>query len=52
MAYNQIINDEITDLIENDKTSDGMPLIIIDGMPFTWEDVNVFRRFPIKDKDV
>lgn len=38
-AYKTIINDQITGLIEYDEASDGSPLIIIDGKPFTWEEV-------------
>jgi hypothetical protein len=54
IAYNTIINDQITGLIEYDETSDGTPLIIIDGKPFTWEDVGkmlmAFEGFQIKLK--
>jgi hypothetical protein len=40
--------------LEYDETSDGTPLIIIDGKPFTWEDVGkmlmAFEGFQIKLK--
>ncbi|MBY0097315.1 DUF7713 domain-containing protein [Mesobacillus maritimus] len=38
-AYNDILNDQIKGLIEYDETSDGTPIVIIDGKPFTWEEV-------------
>lgn len=51
-AYNTIINDQITGLIDYDETSDGSPLVIIDGGPFTWEEVGkmvmAYEGFQIK----
>ena len=38
-AYNAVINDRITGLIEYNELSDGTPLVIIDGKPFTWEEL-------------
>jgi hypothetical protein len=53
-AYKTIINDQITGLIGYDDTSDGFPLIIIDGKPFTWEEVGkmlmAYEGFQIKLK--
>jgi hypothetical protein len=53
-GYHSIINDQITGLIEYDETSDGTPLIIIDGKPFTWEEVGkllmTYEGFQIKLK--
>lgn len=37
--YNSVLNDQIIGLIEYDETSDGTPLVMIDGQPFTWEEV-------------
>lgn len=37
--YNSIIHDQLTGVIEFDENSDGTPLVIIDGRPFTWEEV-------------
>ena len=54
IPYNSIINDQITGLIEYDETSDRTPLIIIDGKPFTWEEVGKmvmsYEGFQIKLK--
>jgi hypothetical protein len=40
--------------LEYDETSDGTPLIIIDGKPFTWEEVGkmlmAYEGFQIKLK--
>jgi hypothetical protein len=51
-AYNTIINDQIAGLIEHDETSEETPLIIIDGKPFTWEEVgkmlSAYEGFQIK----
>jgi predicted ribosome-associated RNA-binding protein Tma20 len=53
-TYNSIITDQITGLIEYDETSDGTPLVIIDGKPFTWEEVGKmvmsYEGFQIKVK--
>ena len=38
-SYNTIINDRITGLIEYDETSDGIPLVIVDGKPYTLEEL-------------
>jgi hypothetical protein len=38
-SYKSILNDQFTGIIEYDETSDGTPLVIIDGKPFTWEQV-------------
>ncbi|WP_462410369.1 DUF7686 domain-containing protein [Neobacillus sp. Marseille-QA0830] len=38
-AYYSMIGDQIIGYIEHDETSDGTPLVIIDGKPFTWEEV-------------
>ncbi len=49
-----IIDDQVTGIIEYDDTSDGTPLVIIDGNPFTWEEVGKmvmsFEGFQIKIK--
>lgn len=37
--YNTIIDGQVTGLIGYDESSQGSPLVIIDGKPFTWEDV-------------
>lgn len=37
--YNTIIHDQLTGVIEVDETPYGTPLVIIDGKPFTWEEV-------------
>jgi hypothetical protein len=39
LKYHSIIKDQLTGHIEYDEHSDGTPLIIIDGKPFTWEEV-------------
>ncbi|MCQ6282690.1 hypothetical protein [Bacillus sp. EB600] len=53
-AYKTILNDQIKGLIEYDETSDGTPLVIIDGKPFTWEEVGkmlmAYEGFQIKVK--
>ncbi|MBB6446744.1 hypothetical protein HNR53_003408 [Bacillus benzoevorans] len=50
--YNTIIHDEFIGFIEYDESSDGTPLIIIDGKPFTWEKVGkmlmTYEGFQIK----
>jgi hypothetical protein len=50
--YHSIINDQVSGLIEYDETSDGTPLIIIDGKPFTWEEIGkmlmTYEGFQIK----
>lgn len=50
--YNQMMNDQIIGLIESDETSDGTPLVIIDGKPFTWEEIGkmlmTYEGFQIK----
>ncbi|MBS4212697.1 DUF7713 domain-containing protein [Neobacillus rhizophilus] len=38
-AYNSVINDRLKGLIKHDETSEGTPLVIIDGKPFSWEEV-------------
>jgi len=38
-AHSSIVHYELTGLIEYDETSSGTPLVIIDGKPFTWEEV-------------
>lgn len=40
-SYNIIMNGQFKGLIEHDKTSEGTPLVIIDGKPFTWEEVRI-----------
>jgi hypothetical protein len=51
-AYNTISNSQITGLIEYDETSKESPLVIIDGKPFTWEEVGkmlmAYEGFQIK----
>lgn len=51
-AYNSILNDQFIGLIEYDEESDGTPLVIIDGKPFTWEEVGkmlmAYEGFQIK----
>jgi len=37
--YHTLMNDQFTGLIEYDETADGLPLVIIDGKPFSWEEV-------------
>ncbi|MCM3763916.1 hypothetical protein [Neobacillus niacini] len=37
--YHTIMNDQFTGLIEYDETAEGLPLVIIDGKPFSWEEV-------------
>lgn len=53
-TYKTILNDQITGFIEYDETSDGTPLVIIDGKPFTWEEVGKmvmsYEGFQIKVK--
>lgn len=53
-TYNSIIHDQITGMIEYDETSEGTPLVIIDGKPFTWEEVGImlmtYEGFQIKFK--
>ncbi|WP_174734356.1 DUF7686 domain-containing protein [Mesobacillus harenae] len=53
-AYNSIVTDQITGLIEYDETSDSTPLVIIDGNPFTWEEVGkmlmTYEGFQLKLK--
>ncbi|WNS75183.1 hypothetical protein RRV45_20270 [Bacillus sp. DTU_2020_1000418_1_SI_GHA_SEK_038] len=53
-AYNSIIHDQFTGIIEYDESSDGVPLIIIDGKPFAWEEVGkmlmTYEGFQIKVK--
>ena len=52
--YNTLIHDKFTGLIEYDESSNGTPLIIIDGKPFTWEKVGkmlmTYEGFQIKVK--
>lgn len=52
--YNSIIDDQITGMIEYDETSEDTPLVIIDGKPFTWEEVGKilmsYEGFQIKFK--
>ncbi|MCM3586987.1 hypothetical protein M3182_14710 [Mesobacillus maritimus] len=51
-AYHAMISDQLTGLIEYDETSDGTPLVILDGQPFTWEEVGkmlmTYEGFQIK----
>ncbi|MCR2823790.1 DUF7713 domain-containing protein [Lederbergia panacisoli] len=53
-AYNIIKNDYFTGLIEYDEDSGNSPLIVIDGRPFTWEEVGkmltAYEGFQIKIK--
>jgi hypothetical protein len=53
-TYKTILNDQFTALIEYDETSDGIPLVIIDGKPFSWEQVGrmlmSYEGFQIKVK--
>ncbi|MBS4219006.1 hypothetical protein KHA96_11835 [Bacillus sp. FJAT-49711] len=53
-AYNLIKNDYFTGLIEYDENSENTPLVIIDGRPFTWEEVGkmlkAYEGFQIKIK--
>ena len=48
------MNDQFSGLIEYDEASEGSPLIIIDGKPFTWEEVGkmlmAYEGFQIKLK--
>ena len=50
--YNSIINDQIIGLIECDEISDDTPLVMIDGKPFTWEEVGrmlmTYEGFQVK----
>ncbi|XTP54066.1 hypothetical protein Q5760_22465 [Niallia sp. Krafla_26] len=52
--YNTLIHDQFTGLIEYDEGSNIAPLIIIDGKPFTWEEVGkmmmTYEGFQIKVK--
>lgn len=54
VKYNGLIWDEFTGRIEYDKTSEGTPLIIIDGRPYTWEEVGkllmAYEGFQLKLK--
>lgn len=49
-----ILNDQFTGLIEYDENTEGTPLVIIDGKPFTWEEVGQmvmsYEGFQIKLK--
>jgi hypothetical protein len=51
-AYNSIMNGQLSGLIEYDENSDGSPLILIDGRPYTWEEVGkmlmTYEGFQIK----
>jgi hypothetical protein len=51
-AYNSIMNGQLSGLIDYDENSDGSPLILIDGRPFTWEEVGkmlmTYEGFQIK----
>ncbi|WP_099354724.1 DUF7713 domain-containing protein [Fredinandcohnia onubensis] len=38
-TYHTIINNQITGLIQYDETSDDTPLVIVDGKPFTWDEL-------------
>ena len=53
-TYNSIIKNQIIGLIEYDETSEGAPLVIIDGKPFTWEKfgkmIMSYEGFQIKVK--
>ena len=48
------MNDQFSGLIGYDEASDRSPLIIIDGRPFTWEEVGkmlmAYEGFQIKLK--
>jgi hypothetical protein len=52
VAYQSIMNDQVKGYIEYDENSEGIPLIIIDGKPFTWEEVGrmlmTFEGFQLK----
>ncbi|WP_053360953.1 hypothetical protein [Bacillus sp. FJAT-27251] len=53
-AYNTMIHDQITGFLEYDQTSEDTPLVIIDGKPYTWEEVGkmltTYEGFQIKIK--
>ncbi|WP_041822519.1 DUF7686 domain-containing protein [Alkalihalophilus pseudofirmus] len=38
-AYISIINDEFVGLVDHDENSQAAPMIVIDGQPYTWEEV-------------
>lgn len=51
-VFRSIIHDNIVGRLEFDETSDGQPLVIIDGNPYTWEEVGsmlmAYEGFQIK----
>jgi hypothetical protein len=53
-AYHTMMNDQIVGVVEYDEAFDGTPLIIIDGEPFSWEEVGKmvmsYEGFQIKIK--
>lgn len=53
-AYQNMKNDQIVGVIEYNEASDDEPLVIIDGKPYTWEEVGkmvtAFEGFQIKLK--
>lgn len=51
-AYYLMVHDQFSGFLEYDKSSEGTPLVIIDGMPFTWQEVGkmlmTYEGFQIK----
>jgi hypothetical protein len=54
VVYHSMIRDQIIGRIEHNENSEGNPLVIIDGRPFTWEEVGKmvmsYEGFQIKLK--
>jgi hypothetical protein len=56
--YHSIIQDQASGRFEYDETADGVPLVIMDGRPFTWEEFGEMMRsyegfqFEIKVSDM
>ncbi|MDS9472198.1 hypothetical protein [Sporosarcina pasteurii] len=38
-VFHSMIHDQVVGRVEFDEASDGLPLVIIDGKPYTWEEV-------------
>lgn len=53
-TYHSIIEDEIVGRIDHDENSQSVPMIVIDGKPYTWEQlgemVKSFEGFQIQVK--
>ncbi|XJZ27036.1 hypothetical protein ACF5W4_17195 [Bacillota bacterium Lsc_1132] len=51
-AFHTLISDQLKGLIEYDETSEDTPLVMIDGKPFSWDEVGkmlkAFEGFQIK----